>query len=146
MISPTDPTRGPAGPPTAAEVATLTARLRELSARGREVDPAERAAFLADKDALISRILADADMHGPGAPSTRVPAGDGQSTEAQVERAHRATAACLPPSAVCRDEMRREQLARGTPTTRPWPTPRALTGPATAARSDRPLSGAGDHD
>jgi hypothetical protein len=42
------------------EIAELTARLRDISARGRDVDPAKRAAFLADKDALIARIT-DAD-------------------------------------------------------------------------------------
>lgn len=41
-------------PPTVREVADLAARLRSL--RGRDVDPAERAAFLADKEALIARI------------------------------------------------------------------------------------------
>ncbi|WP_300008285.1 hypothetical protein [Pseudonocardia sp.] len=43
-------------PPTVREIAELTARLRELSARGREVDPDQRAAFLADKHALLNRI------------------------------------------------------------------------------------------
>lgn len=42
--------------PSVAEIAALTRRLRELSAPGRAVDPGERAAFLADKDALIARI------------------------------------------------------------------------------------------
>lgn len=46
--------------PTIAEVAALTRRLRELSMQGRDTDPAERAAFLADKDALLARI-ADSD-------------------------------------------------------------------------------------
>lgn len=50
------------GRPTIAEVAALTRRLRELSAQGRDADPAERAEFLAEKDALLARI-ADA---GPG--------------------------------------------------------------------------------
>lgn len=56
MTTPTN--RGPAqsGSPTTAEIAALTARLRELSARDSDVDPAERAAFLADKDALLARI------------------------------------------------------------------------------------------
>ena len=52
--------------PSIREIAELTARLRRLSAAGRDADPAERAAFLADKDALIARIetanrRADAD-------------------------------------------------------------------------------------
>lgn len=42
--------------PTVAEIAALTARLRMLSTQGRNADPAERAAFLADKDALLARI------------------------------------------------------------------------------------------
>ncbi|MCW2720613.1 hypothetical protein [Pseudonocardia sp.] len=54
MTSPADPTRPVA--PTVREIAALTARLRDISARGRDVDPDERAAFLADKDALIARI------------------------------------------------------------------------------------------
>ena len=44
--------------PSIREIAELTARLRRLSAAGRDADPAERAAFLADKDALIARIEA----------------------------------------------------------------------------------------
>jgi len=44
--------------PSVREIAALTARLRELSARGRDADPAARAAFIADKDALIARITA----------------------------------------------------------------------------------------
>ena len=42
--------------PSIREIAELTARLRRLSTAGRAADPAERAAFLADKDALIARI------------------------------------------------------------------------------------------
>lgn len=49
--------------PSVAEIAALTRRLRELSAPGRTVDPRERAAFLADKDALLARIT-DADTAG----------------------------------------------------------------------------------
>ncbi len=45
------------GLPTVAEIAALTARLRRLSVAGRDADPAERAAFLADKDALLARII-----------------------------------------------------------------------------------------
>lgn len=48
--------RAGGGSPSVAEIAELTRRLRGLSAPGREVDEAERAAFLADKDALIARI------------------------------------------------------------------------------------------
>ena len=50
------PARPGDGRPTPAEVAALTRRLRELSTPGRTVDPRERAAFLADKDALLARI------------------------------------------------------------------------------------------
>jgi hypothetical protein len=55
MTSPTDPTRPVA--PTVREISALTARLRDMSARGRDVHPDERAAFLADKDALVARII-----------------------------------------------------------------------------------------
>ena len=44
--------------PSIREIAELTARLRRLSAAGRYADPAERAALLADKHALIARIEA----------------------------------------------------------------------------------------
>ncbi|WP_219417707.1 hypothetical protein [Pseudonocardia nigra] len=66
MSPSTDPTHDAAAPPTAREITALTARLRELSARGWDVDPAERAAFVADKDALIDRIR-DASTDGPAA-------------------------------------------------------------------------------
>ena len=46
----------PGGPPSVAEIAALTSRLRALSNAGAAADPAERARFLADKDALIERI------------------------------------------------------------------------------------------
>jgi predicted RNA-binding Zn ribbon-like protein len=42
--------------PSIREIADLTARLQRLSAAGRDADPADRVAFLADKDALIARI------------------------------------------------------------------------------------------
>ncbi len=42
--------------PSIAEIAALTARLRDLTSAGASADPAARAAFLADKDALIARI------------------------------------------------------------------------------------------
>jgi hypothetical protein len=45
-------------PPTAGEIAALTARLRALSTAGAAADPAETARFLADKDALLARITA----------------------------------------------------------------------------------------
>lgn len=46
----------PTDPPSIREITELIARLRRLSAAGRGADPADRAAFLADKDALIERI------------------------------------------------------------------------------------------
>lgn len=55
----TEPNR-PGQEPSVSEIAALNRRLRELSAQGRDADPAERAAFLADKDALLARI---ADTH-----------------------------------------------------------------------------------
>lgn len=55
-------------PPTVREIAELTARLRALSARGREADPAERAAFLADKRALLDRIPSRPARHEPAPP------------------------------------------------------------------------------
>lgn len=42
--------------PTVAEIAALTARLRDLSHRSALASDAERAAFVADKDALLARI------------------------------------------------------------------------------------------
>jgi hypothetical protein len=50
-------------PPSTAEIAALTARLRALSNAGVAADPAERARFLADKDALIARISAAGLAH-----------------------------------------------------------------------------------
>lgn len=47
--------------PSIREIAELTARLRALSNAGRHGDPAEREAFLADKDALIARIPGTGD-------------------------------------------------------------------------------------
>lgn len=56
-MNPTDDSRlGRESPPTVREIAQLTARLRELSTQGRSADPRERAAFLADKHALLTRI------------------------------------------------------------------------------------------
>jgi len=63
----TDPTRRDGGSPTVAEITALTTRLRDLSARARTVDPAGRAAFLADKQALLERITdAGTDDRLPG--------------------------------------------------------------------------------
>ncbi len=42
--------------PSTREIAELTGRLRRLSVAGSDADAAERAAFLADKDALLARI------------------------------------------------------------------------------------------
>lgn len=51
--------------PTIAEIAALTARLRDLSSRGAAVSPDERAAFLANKDELLGRITATAPNPTP---------------------------------------------------------------------------------
>jgi hypothetical protein len=58
--------------PSVAEIAELTARLRALSAAGSAADPAERAAFLADKQALLDRIHA-----GERSPAEPAPAASG---------------------------------------------------------------------
>lgn len=66
--------------PTIAEIADLTRRLRALSAAGRDADPAERAAFLADKDALLNRV--------PPAALTN----DGQPSDLEADRPSRSSA------------------------------------------------------
>lgn len=60
-MTPTDHRSGRGGAPTVREIADLIGRLRELSLDGSDIDPGERAAFLADKDALLARI-ADSNM------------------------------------------------------------------------------------
>ncbi|OLS99362.1 hypothetical protein BJF90_39315 [Pseudonocardia sp. CNS-004] len=50
-------------PPTVREIAAFAARLRAVAAAGPDVDPAERAAFLADKAALLARIHHHANRH-----------------------------------------------------------------------------------
>jgi hypothetical protein len=67
--------------PSIREIAELTARLRRLSTAGRDADPAERAAFPADMDALIARI--EAANRRPGARDEESRAGDGTDTAAQ---------------------------------------------------------------
>lgn len=47
--------------PTVHEIAALTARLRDLARPDAVVDDAARAEFLADKEALLARIVADQD-------------------------------------------------------------------------------------
>ena len=64
--------------PTMAEIAALTARLRELSNAGAAADADERARFLADKDALIARITAAA-RHADTAHDDRVDVGRGSA-------------------------------------------------------------------
>jgi hypothetical protein len=54
------------GPPSVREVASLTARLRVLSATGHAADPGERAAFLLDRDALLNRIDTTTDTTPAG--------------------------------------------------------------------------------
>ncbi len=60
------PDRPVGGSPSIAEVTALIRRLRELSTPGRADDAAERAAFLADKDALIARITDTANTRDRG--------------------------------------------------------------------------------
>lgn len=71
MTSPARPDRPT--PPSVREIASLTARLRELSARRRDVDEADRAAFLADKDALLARIPRTATDGADAAGDGRAP-------------------------------------------------------------------------
>ncbi len=118
--------------PTAAEIAALTARLRELSNAGASADPAERARFLADKDALLDRITANqhadrgaafaaaalADVTraqaedggyalvGPSARTWRADPTTGQPIEPASEAEHRAL----------RQMLGREQLSTTEPT------------------------------
>ncbi len=69
--------------PSIREITELTVRLRRLSNAGRDADPLEREAFLADKDALIARIEAAnpradtaADGRTGAAAGTGEPCGD----------------------------------------------------------------------
>lgn len=97
-MNPTDDRRpGREGSPTVREIAEFTARLRDLSARGRSADPRERAAFLADKHALLARITDSqhddrqrGDHGGDGRPE---PVGDVQMPEWMREQAARSEAA-----------------------------------------------------
>jgi hypothetical protein len=50
-------TETPTGPPSIAEIAALTSRLRHL--RSPEASEEERARFLADKEALLERLPRD---------------------------------------------------------------------------------------
>jgi antibiotic biosynthesis monooxygenase (ABM) superfamily enzyme len=59
--------------PTIEEIAELTRRLRELSNAGRDAASAERAAFLTDKDALITRIEASTRRAGTAAWTGELP-------------------------------------------------------------------------
>ncbi|MFC4943324.1 hypothetical protein [Pseudonocardia sp. GCM10023141] len=58
MVEPDPTPTPPAVPPTIREVAELLARLRPMREAGWQVDPAELAAFQADKAALLDRITA----------------------------------------------------------------------------------------
>jgi hypothetical protein len=101
----------PGGPPTVAEIASLTARLRELTTPGRAADPAERAAFLADKDALLARI-ADTQAAIPRQRATREDADrdDARASDDQVVSARQAVARIV---AAGYPRRRAEQLVRG---------------------------------
>lgn len=73
--------------PSIREIAELTARLRRLSTAGRDADPAERAAFLVEKDALLARI----EESARDVPSRPVE-GDRSETAEAVSAAHQAVA------------------------------------------------------
>ena len=62
-------TPDPAPPPSVAEIAALTARLRHL--RSPEATEAQREAFLADKNALLARIPDSHSADGPDAVEKR---------------------------------------------------------------------------
>jgi hypothetical protein len=88
MTTPPDP----AGP-TAREIAELTARLRTLTRRDPGADPArdadEQAAFLADKDALLARIIAT--EHAEAETSRAHTVGYAEETITRREAAERLT-------------------------------------------------------
>lgn len=86
MTTPTDPSRPAA--PTVREIAALTARLREITAQGRDVDPAEQAQFLADKDALIARGTATETDRSRAAVRERYEAQDALSAAVRVSAEH----------------------------------------------------------
>ena len=56
----------PATPVTAGEIADLLAWARRLSAQGRHINAAERAAYQAAKTKLLARIAATPDPHMAG--------------------------------------------------------------------------------
>ncbi|MCW2899255.1 MAG: hypothetical protein JWO67_1520 [Streptosporangiaceae bacterium] len=126
MTSPTNPDR-----PTAAEVAALTARLRSISERGRDVSAAERAAFLADKDALVARIT-DTDAHAEVADSERAQRLQERPWTAQGHTVDRATWVVTPedPHEQAEVTAQREQIPGRDPD---WSaTQRVDDGPAIA--------------
>jgi hypothetical protein len=107
MNPPPPPVPERPAPPTVGEIAELTARLRAISRAGAGVDPAERAAFLADKDALLARI-AEADRAAVDQDQAR----DEPSTAELVGRSHRAVADLpLPSVAGPGERERRDHLA-----------------------------------
>jgi hypothetical protein len=55
--------RGAGQAPTVHEIAALIARLRALTAAGPDADPAERAAFLAEKAVLLARVPPETTEH-----------------------------------------------------------------------------------
>ncbi|MGH3611296.1 MAG: hypothetical protein ACRDRK_01470, partial [Pseudonocardia sp.] len=86
MTTPADPSRPAA--PSVREIAALTARLREITAQGRDVDPAERERFLADKDALIARITATETDRSRAAVRERYAAQDALTDAVRVNAEH----------------------------------------------------------
>ncbi|MDN5751466.1 MAG: hypothetical protein L0H64_23695, partial [Pseudonocardia sp.] len=118
-----DPSRPVA--PTVREIAALTARLRDISARGRAVDPAEREQFIADKDALIARIT-DTTRADSGPAAAREPVMP-ESMREQARATEAAIAAGTLPDVYPDDtaalaaritELRAEQAARSSASAR----------------------------
>lgn len=120
-MNPTDHRYGREGAPTVREIADLLGGLRELSARDREIEPRERAAFLADKEALLARITESAtatDEQQDGAEPAPTRIGEIQMPAWMREQAARAEAATPGPALpmgeraalAARDEALRGQL------------------------------------
>ena len=85
--------------PSIHEIAELAARLRALSAAGRYADPAERVAFLADKDALLDRIENADRERVEDATQEAEPAHEDQDDDAVMARAVAGGYAMVGPSA-----------------------------------------------
>ncbi len=97
--------------PSVAEIAALTARLRALSNAGAAADPAERARFLADKDALLDRISAESSRERrpglTGAEGPPIDAGPALTAEDAARSSPPTGAASARPARWCRLPRRR---------------------------------------